>query len=97
MATIFVVDDDEDIRELLKYNLEKSGHAVITCENGVVCLEKIKNHKPDLILLDVMMPEIDGFETCRRIKANPRLAGIPIVFVTALTDHKEFLTLLGKL
>ena len=86
MATIFVVDDDEDIRELLKYNLEKSGHEVTTCENGVVCLEKIKTRKPDLILLDVMMPEMDGIEVCENLKSSQENNDILICFLTARNE-----------
>ncbi len=86
MATIFVVDDDEDIRELLKYNLEKSGHQVTTCENGVVCLEKIKTRKPDLILLDVMMPEMDGIEVCENLKSSEENNDILICFLTARNE-----------
>lgn len=86
MATIFVVDDEEDIRELLKYNLEKSGHHVIQCENGVICLEKIKHQKPDLILLDVMMPEMDGIEVCENLKSSPENKDILICFLTARNE-----------
>ncbi|MDD1416991.1 response regulator, partial [Dolichospermum sp. ST_con] len=86
MATIFVVDDDEDIRELLKYNLEKSGHEVTTCENGVVCLERIKTRKPDLILLDVMMPEMDGIEVCENLKSSQENNDILICFLTARNE-----------
>jgi two-component system alkaline phosphatase synthesis response regulator PhoP len=86
MATIFVVDDDEDIRELLKYNLEKSGHQVVQCENGVVCLEKINSCKPDLILLDVMMPGMDGIEVCEALKSSQENKDILICFLTARNE-----------
>ena len=86
MASIFVVDDEEDIRELLKYNLEKSGHDVITCENGVICLEKLKQCIPDLILLDVMMPEMDGIEVCEHLKSSPENNEILICFLTARNE-----------
>jgi two-component system alkaline phosphatase synthesis response regulator PhoP len=86
MATIFVVDDDEDIRELLKYNLVKCGHDVVLCENGAICLEKIKQHKPDLILLDVMMPEMDGIEVCESVKSSPENNDILICFLTARNE-----------
>ena len=86
MATIFVVDDDDDIRELLKYNLEKSGHYVITCENGIECLEKLQKNKPDLVLLDVMMPEMDGIEVCESLKSSPENNDILICFLTARNE-----------
>ena len=86
MATIFVVDDDEDIRELLTYNLEKSGHKVIQCENGAVCIEKIKTCKPDLILLDVTMPGMDGIEVCENLKSSHDNKDILICFLTARNE-----------
>jgi two-component system alkaline phosphatase synthesis response regulator PhoP len=86
MAKIFVVDDDEDIRELLKYNLEKNGHDVVTCENGIDCLDKIQLSKPDLILLDVMMPGLDGIEVCERLKSNSENQDILICFLTARNE-----------
>ena len=86
MATIFVVDDDEDIRELLKYNLEKNGHHVVTCENGIVCIEKLASKKPDLILLDVMMPGMDGIEVCENVKSTPENSDILICFLTARSE-----------
>jgi two-component system alkaline phosphatase synthesis response regulator PhoP len=86
MAKIFVVDDDEDIRELLKYNLEKNDHDVVTCENGIDCLDKIQLSKPDLILLDVMMPGLDGIEVCERLKSNSENQDILICFLTARNE-----------
>lgn len=86
MATIFVVDDDDDIRELLKYNLDKNGHEVITCENGIVCLDQIKRKKPDLILLDVMMPGMDGIEVCENLKSTSENSDILICFLTARNE-----------
>jgi two-component system alkaline phosphatase synthesis response regulator PhoP len=86
MAKIFVVDDDEDIRELLKYNLEKNGHDVVACENGIDCLDKIQLSKPDLILLDVMMPGLDGIEVCERLKSNSENQDILICFLTARNE-----------
>jgi two-component system alkaline phosphatase synthesis response regulator PhoP len=86
MATIFVVDDDEDIRELLKYNLEKNGHHVVTCENGIVCIEKLTSKKPDLILLDVMMPGMDGIEVCENVKSTPENSDVLICFLTARSE-----------
>ena len=63
MGHILIVDDEADIRELLKYNLEKEGHTTDVAENGAVALDRIKNRKPDLMLLDVMMPIMDGIQT----------------------------------
>jgi two-component system alkaline phosphatase synthesis response regulator PhoP len=86
MAKIFVVDDDDDIRELLKYNLEINGHDVVTCENGLICKERLKECKPDLILLDVMMPEMDGIELCENIKSSIEYRDILVCFLTARNE-----------
>ncbi len=86
MALIFVVDDEDDIRELLKYNLEKEGHQVTIMENGLQCLEAVKNNKPDLILLDVMMPGMDGIEVCEQLKQNQENNAILICFLTARSE-----------
>lgn len=81
--SILIVDDDQDIRDLLSYNLQKSGYSVNEAINGFDCLEKIKTIKPSLILLDVMMPEMDGLEVCQQIKSDPKNHDILICFLTA--------------
>ena len=80
---ILIIDDEMDIRILLKFNLEKDGFEVKVAENGLVGLELAKKFKPDLIILDVMMPEMDGIETCEQIKALPELSQTIICFLTA--------------
>ncbi len=86
MSKILVVDDEPDIRELLEYNLIKAGHECILAENGLVALEKIKANKPDLILLDVMMPQMDGIQTCEAIRENNNNHDIIIAFLTARSE-----------
>ena len=86
MASILIVDDDEDIRELLKYNLERDNHTVRAVENGLKCLEAVASEKPDIILLDVMMPEMDGIEVCEQLKANEAYNSILICFLTARSE-----------
>ena len=86
MSKILVVDDEPDIRELLEYNLIKAGHECILAENGFVALEKIKTNKPDLILLDVMMPQMDGIQTCEAIRENNNNHDIVIAFLTARAE-----------
>lgn len=86
MKHILIIDDEEDIRELIQYNLEKEGFKVDTAENGRVGLEKIKDHKPDLILLDVMMPEMDGMEVCEIIRKNDKFNDVIICFLTARNE-----------
>ncbi|MEJ6505114.1 MAG: response regulator transcription factor [Crocinitomicaceae bacterium] len=81
--SILIVDDDEDIRSLLTYNIEKAGYDVDNASNGIECLKKIKENKPHLILMDVMMPEMDGLEVCEQIKSEPSNAQILICFLTA--------------
>ena len=83
---ILIVDDDDDIRHLLKYNLEKNGFITNVAANGLECLEMVKSYNPDLILLDVMMPGMDGIEVCERIKSDPQNKNIFICFLTARSE-----------
>lgn len=85
-AHILIVDDEEDIRVLLKYNLENAGYRVSVVNNGLACIDLIQKEKPQLILLDVMMPILDGIEVCERIKSNPNNEDILICFLTARNE-----------
>jgi two-component system cell cycle response regulator len=85
-ARILIVDDTPLNVKLLQAKLAHDYYVVSTAENGVQALDKVARENPDLILLDVMMPEMDGFETCRRLKADPATAYIPVVIITALSD-----------
>ncbi len=80
---ILLVDDEPDILEIVGYNLSSEGYQVITGENGVEAIEKAKKHKPHLIILDVMMPEMDGIEACERIRQDSKLNSTIITFLTA--------------
>ncbi|MDB4107642.1 response regulator transcription factor, partial [Bacteroidia bacterium] len=80
---ILIVDDEQDIVELLKYNLEKEGYKCYTASNGEEAVAKAKDKKPDLVLLDIMMPKMDGIEACRLIRKEDSLQGIFIAFLTA--------------
>lgn len=86
---VLVVDDEEPNRTLLRDPLEAQGYEVAEAENGQQALDSITERAPDVILLDVMMPLMDGFELCRRLKTNEETAAIPILMVTALSDRKE--------
>jgi len=86
-ARILVVDDAPEIRELLQAHLDDAGYQVLTASNGQEALAAVADHAPDLILLDIMMPVLDGYATCRRLKANEDTAFIPIVILTA---HQDF-------
>ena len=86
LARILVVDDSELNVKLLVEWLEQESYVVSTAADGFEALAKIEAERPDIVLLDVMMPGLDGFETCQRIKADPAIAHIPVVIVTALDD-----------
>jgi two-component system, OmpR family, phosphate regulon response regulator PhoB len=83
MPTILVVDDEPPIRELVRFTLEDEQIRVLEAEDGVKALETARSARPDLILLDVQMPHLDGLEVCRRLRADAALAGTRIVMLTA--------------
>ncbi len=87
--TILVVDDESDILDLLQYNLEKEGMTTATARDGVEAIEQAKALQPDLIVLDIMMPRMDGMEACRRIRQHARLRTIPILMLTALSGEED--------
>ncbi|MBL7858870.1 MAG: response regulator transcription factor [Cyclobacteriaceae bacterium] len=84
---VLVVDDEEPILELLKYNLEKSGYDVKTASDGARAVDIAKKFTPDLVLLDIMMPKMDGVETCRLLRDIPELQKTFIVFLTARSEE----------
>ncbi len=84
---ILVVDDEADILEFIDYNLKKEGYQVWLAQNGKDAIAIAKKNKPDLILLDVMMPVMDGIETCKQIKADPDFAKTFVVFLTARSEE----------
>jgi two-component system alkaline phosphatase synthesis response regulator PhoP len=86
--TILVVDDEQDLLDLIEYNLKKEGFAVIKAENGLEGIKAAKEHKPDLILLDIMMPKMDGLEVCNQIRQDKEIKKTPIIFLTARGDEK---------
>jgi two-component system cell cycle response regulator len=88
-ARVLVVDDVDVNVKLLEAKLAAEYFDVITASNGIAALKLAQEEQPDLLLLDVMMPQMDGFETCRRLKADPRTADIPVVMVTALSDASD--------
>jgi two-component system cell cycle response regulator len=88
-ARILVVDDIETNRRLLEARLSAEYFEVVEAEDGEAALKAARDHAPDLILLDIMMPGMDGFETCRRLKADPTLRHIPVVMVTALDQRND--------
>ncbi len=83
---ILVVDDDPRNRKLLEAFLQADGYTVRACDSGASALSAVSEHRPDVILLDAMMPGMDGFETVRRLRAQPETRAIPVLMVTALDD-----------
>lgn len=84
---ILVVDDDPDILEFLSYNLKKDGYEVEEACNGKIALQVAEKFRPDLILLDVMMPEKDGIQTCQDLRKNPNMRDVFIIFLTARIEE----------
>jgi len=90
--TILIVDDMPANLGVLTSHLERHGYTAVVAQGGEECISRAEFVRPDLILLDVMMPGLDGFETCRRLKASPATRDIPVIFMTALTDTADKLT-----
>src|ERR1035437_3252538 len=89
LGFVLVVDDEEQNRSLLRDPLEARGYEIAEAENGLQALQKIAARPPDVILLDLKMPKMDGFEVCRRLKKDPKTAHIPILIVTALSERGD--------
>ena len=90
---IFAVEDEVHIQQLVKYNLEAAGYKILSFESGESLLEEVKNTTPDLFILDLMLPGMDGLEVCRQLRANPCVKSIPIIMLTARSE--EFDKVLG--
>ena len=89
MAKIIVVDDDPDLLFVVSNFLEKEGFEVVCFESGEECLEKLEKNKPDLILMDIMMPGLDGWGTTEKIKSNPATKDIPVVMLTVKGERED--------
>ena len=87
--TIVVIEDEPDILEVIQYNLEREGFRVRPCRDGEEGLARVRAESPDLVLLDLMLPGVDGLEVCRRLQADPITAGVPIVMVTAKGEESD--------
>lgn len=87
--TVLVVEDEEDILELIRYNLSREGYPVLLAESGEAAMQIVEKSHPSLILLDLMLPEIDGLTVCKQIKSNPKTANTPIIIVTAKGDETD--------
>lgn len=87
--SILIVDDEDDILDLIEYNFEREGYTVRTARDGVEALDQARRHRPDLIILDIMMPRMDGIETCRRIRSDAQLETVPVLMLTARTEEEH--------
>jgi len=92
---ILVVEDEPDILEVMQYNLEREGYKVVACRNGEQGLSRIRTDDPDLVILDLMLPGMDGLEVCRQVKADPVTRTIPVVMVTAKGEESDVVLGLG--
>ena len=86
---VLVVEDEQDLQDLLCYNLERDGFDVACVGSGNLALSAIKSRMPDLVILDLMLPGIDGLEVCRRIKSDPQSADIPVIMLTAKGEEAD--------
>ena len=90
LTKVLLAEDDTDIQTLVRISLKMRGvEDVQVAENGEECLARLKDFTPEVILLDVMMPKLDGYDTCRKLKENPDTRAIPVIFLTAKTQHYE--------
>jgi DNA-binding response OmpR family regulator len=92
---ILVVDDEEDIRELVSYGLRREGYEVVTAPDGESALARVKERRPDLVVLDLMLPGIDGLEVCRRLRADDGTKAIPVIMLTAKVEESDVVIGLG--
>jgi CheY-like chemotaxis protein len=92
VAKILIAEDERDIRDLIAFTLRFAGHEVIAVVNGAEAVELAPVEMPDLILMDVRMPRMTGYEACQQIKADPRLKNIPVVFLSAKGQDSEIQT-----
>jgi len=97
MVKIMIVDDEPNLVELVTAVLEQEGYEVIPATSGQECLEKLKKIKPDLILLDMMMPGMSGRETCEKIRASPKTKDLKVVFLTVARFSEVGKDVLGKM
>ena len=86
---LLIADDEEDILELLGFRLERAGYEIVRARDGEEALRLALEHLPSLVLLDVMMPGLDGYEVARRLRGDERTSAMPIILLTALDDHRS--------
>jgi DNA-binding response OmpR family regulator len=89
VTTVLVAEDDSDIRDLLVFKLTRDGFDVVAVGDGNSALEAISGHRPDLVILDVMMPGMSGLEVCRRLRAEPATRSLPVILLTARAQESD--------
>jgi DNA-binding response OmpR family regulator len=92
MAKILIAEDERDIRDLVAFTLRFAGYEVVTAANGEEAVQQASKENPDLILMDVRMPRMTGYEACRILKADPEMKDVPIVFLSAKGQESEIQT-----
>jgi two-component system alkaline phosphatase synthesis response regulator PhoP len=92
---IFIIEDETDIRDVVEYNLSREGYSVDSFSDGEAGLHAIQKQTPDLVLLDLMLPGLDGIEICRQLKQDQRTSGIPIIMITAKSEESDVVLGLG--
>ena len=91
-STVLIVDDENDIVDLVRYKLHGAGFGVLTATDGLEALRQAREHRPDLIVLDLMLPHMNGEEVCRQLKSDPDTAAIPVLMLTAKAQPSERIT-----
>src|SRR5262245_12161609 len=89
LGRVLIVEDEQDVAELIRYNLLKEGYDVRMCANGADALRQARESQPDLILLDIMVPQLNGWEVCRRLKQDPETRGIAVIMVTGRAEEGD--------
>lgn len=89
LKKVLIVDDEPDILEIISYNLIKEGYEILTAKNGMEALDKVASYKPDLVILDIMMPKMSGVEVCKILRSKPEYNDTLILFLTALSDESS--------
>jgi DNA-binding response OmpR family regulator len=89
MKKIVLIEDDQDLYSLIQYNLEKEGFAMAGAQTGKGAIELCRREKPDLVILDIMLPDSDGLEICKAIRAHPELGAVPVIFLTARASETD--------
>lgn len=92
---ILIVEDEQDTAELLRYNLEKSGYTAVRARNGEEAIDAVQCNAPDLVLLDIMMPELNGWEVCKVLRESSKGRTIPVIMLSALADEEARVKGLG--